>query len=63
MDLMTFSRDAASAGGLDDMIDPSVAEGYRVVYDRECPFELRQRDDASTLEAVKVKVLVLVSTC
>ncbi|OQR82822.1 hypothetical protein ACHHYP_15463 [Achlya hypogyna] len=48
---------------LDD-IDPSLAGGYRVVYDRETPFELRiQTDNApqqvGTLEAIKVKILLL----
>lgn len=45
-------------------MDPSIADGYRVIYDREVPFELRLVDDSSaqqvgTLEAVKAKVLVL----
>lgn len=57
--------------------DPSIVDGYKVVYDRECPFEMRSTygtkdsvrspnsqvdsTDHSTLEAIKVKVLVLVS--
>lgn len=43
------------------------ADGFRVIYDREVPFELRVQESAEgpqqvgTLEAIKVKVLVLVS--
>lgn len=45
-------------------MDPSLAEGHRVVYDRECPFELRVQDESGpqevgTLEAIKCKMLVL----
>ena len=48
-------------------MDPSIADGYRLVYDRECPLELRVQDSSAsegpqqvgTLEAIKVKVLVL----
>ena len=44
--------------------DPSIADGYRVIYDREVPFELRLYEQnapqqVGTLEAVKAKVLVL----
>jgi len=44
--------------------DPSLAQGHKVVYDRECPFELRVQADATpqevgTLEAVRCKILVL----
>lgn len=44
--------------------DPSIADGYRVIYDREVPFELRLHEanapqQVGTLEAVKAKVLVL----
>jgi hypothetical protein len=40
-------------------------EGHRILYDREIPFELRIHDDngpqeVGTLEAIRVKVLVLV---
>jgi hypothetical protein len=40
-------------------------EGHRILYDREVPFELRIHDDngpqeVGTLEAIRVKVLVLV---
>lgn len=44
-----------------------VADGFRVIYDREVPFELRVQESADgpqqvgTLEAIKVKVLLLVS--
>jgi hypothetical protein len=46
-------------------MDPSLADGHRVVFDREVPFELRIQDSASgpqevgTLEAIKVKVFLL----
>jgi len=46
-------------------MDPSLTEGHRVVYDRECPFELRVQDaetgpqEVGTLEAIKCKILVL----
>ncbi|CAK9038690.1 Spindle assembly abnormal protein 6-like [Durusdinium trenchii] len=45
-------------------MDPSLSGGWRVIYDRECPFELRYQETAEspqevgTLEAIKVKVLV-----
>lgn len=42
-------------------LDPSVADGYRIIYDREVPFELRPADsadqDVGALEGIKVKVL------
>jgi hypothetical protein len=65
--------DGAGAGGASltqfdtsaiDAMDPSVKGGWRVVYDRECPFELRYQEtqnspqEVGTIEAVKVKVLV-----
>lgn len=45
-------------------LDPSVAEGHKVLYDREVPFELRQHNadghqEVGTLEAIKVKILVM----
>ncbi|OMJ71708.1 hypothetical protein SteCoe_29993 [Stentor coeruleus] len=46
-------------------MDPSLGEGHHVSYDREVPFELRIQDTGSgpqevgTLEAIKIKVLVL----
>ncbi|GMI62599.1 hypothetical protein ScalyP_jg1629 [Parmales sp. scaly parma] len=45
-------------------MDPSIADGYRVIYDREVPFELRMDvqngpQQVGTLEAIKAKVLVL----
>jgi len=46
-------------------MDPSVADGHRVVYDREVPFELRTHEfsdgpqETGSLEAIKVKILVL----
>ena len=46
-------------------LSPSPADDFRVIYDRECPFELRVQDAASdgpqqvgTLEAIKVKMLI-----
>mmetsp|Transcript_142632 Transcript_142632/g.251772 ORF Transcript_142632/g.251772 Transcript_142632/m.251772 type:complete len:353 (-) Transcript_142632:15-1073(-) len=41
--------------------DPSLLEGHSVVYDRECPFELRveEIDEAGALEPIRCKVLVL----
>merc|ERR1719171_1450754 len=49
-------------------MDPSLAEGHVVSYDREAPFELRIQDpnsgpqEVGTLEAIRVKILNLVST-
>ncbi|KUF95113.1 hypothetical protein AM588_10010099 [Phytophthora nicotianae] len=40
-----------------DEMDPSLAGGFRVIYDRETPFELRIQ--IGTLEAIKVKILIL----
>lgn len=46
-------------------MDPSLADGHRVLYDREVPFELRIQDPSSgpqevgTLESIRVKVLML----
>lgn len=46
-------------------MDPSLSEGHRVCYDRECPFELRVQDadtgpqEVGTLEAIKCKILIL----
>ena len=51
-----------------DELDPSLQAGHTVVYDREAPFELRIHDarsgpqEVGTLEAIRVKVLVLGST-
>ncbi len=44
-------------------MDPSLADGFRIVYDREVPFELRpatveREENVGALEGVKVKVLV-----
>ena len=50
-----------------DEMDPSLAEGHHVVYDREAPFELRIQDpnsgpqEVGTLEAIRVKILMMVS--
>ena len=46
-------------------MDPSLSGGHRVIYDREVPFELRVQQvadtpqEVGTLEAVKVKLLLL----
>merc|ERR1719171_2226001 len=46
-------------------MDPSLAEGHVVSYDREAPFELRIQDpnsgpqEVGTLEAIRVKILQL----
>lgn len=43
-----------------------IAEGHHLLYDREAPFELRIQDpnngpqEVGTLEAIRVKILVLV---
>lgn len=41
--------------------DPSVQDGFKIIYDREVPFELRPADsheqDVGALEGIKVKVL------
>jgi len=43
-----------------------LADGHKIIYDREVPFELRIQDastgpqEVGTLEAIKVKLLVLV---
>merc|ERR1719345_108115 len=56
--------DAFDFTAIEEM-DPSLAEGHRVVYDRECPFELRVQDaetgpqEVGTLEAVRCKILAL----
>merc|ERR1719491_231389 len=56
--------DAFDFTAIEEM-DPSLAEGHRVVYDREVPFELRVQDAATgpqevgTLEAIRCKILAL----
>jgi len=48
-----------------DGMDPSLSGGHRVIYEREVPFELRIQSaesiaqEAGTLEAIKVKILLL----
>jgi len=50
-----------------DDLDPSLAQGHIVMFDREAPFELRIQDpghgpqEVGTLEAIRIKVLLLVS--
>merc|ERR1719491_291332 len=56
--------DAFDFTAIEEM-DPSLAEGHRVLYDRECPFELRVHDadtgpqEVGTLEAIRCKILIL----
>eukprot|EP01039_Chlorochromonas_danica_P002976 gene2976-3244_t len=50
-------------GGIDEL-DPSLANGFRVIYDREVPVEVRtqqgdERAKQGTLELIKVKILLL----
>jgi hypothetical protein len=45
-------------------LDPSLAEGHRISYDKEVPFELRLEDnngpqEVASFEAVRAKVLIL----
>lgn len=46
-------------------LDPSLADGHRIIYEREVPFEMRLQEsdagpqDMGTLEAIRAKVLVL----
>ena len=46
-------------GGFDfraiEEMDPSIADGYRIIYDRDVPFELRLQEGSGALEAIKVK--------
>ena len=48
-----------------EQMDPSVSDGFAVIYDREVPFELRLQEsndgpqEVGTLEAIKVKILIL----
>lgn len=63
------ARDSDALGAFDfssiDEMDPSLSGGHRLLYEREVPFELRVQQAAEaaqevgTLEAVKVKLLVL----
>ena len=45
-------------------LDPSLAQGHIVMFDREAPFELRIQDpgqgpqEVGTLEAIRIKVLL-----
>jgi hypothetical protein len=45
-------------------LDPSLAEGHRLVYDREVPFELRLEDtngpqEVASFEAIRAKILII----
>ncbi|KAF4663795.1 hypothetical protein FOL47_005552 [Perkinsus chesapeaki] len=57
-------------GNTDELLDPSLNEGHRIVYDREIPLELRVMGsscpppppppvDVGTLEAIRCKVMIL----
>jgi hypothetical protein len=44
-----------------DEMDPSLADGYRTIYDREVPFEIRNQIGTEevrqgTLESIKVRI-------
>ena len=45
-------------------LDPSIADGYHIIYDREVPVEVRTEgpdgvpSDSGTMEAIKVKIIV-----
>jgi hypothetical protein len=44
--------------------DPSLAEGHRLVYDREVPFELRLEEttgpqEIASFEAIRAKILII----
>lgn len=47
-------------------INKQLGDGYKIIYDREVPFELRISDantapqEVGTLEAIKVKLLIFV---
>ena len=49
-----------------DDLDPSLQDGYKLIYDRDVPFELRIQNEneapqeVGTLEAIRVKILQLV---
>lgn len=51
-----------------DSLDPSLAEGHEVIYDREFPMELRMQDsdvgpqEVGTLEPIRCKILLLGDT-
>ena len=59
------SQAAVDFASIEEM-DPSVADGFRVIYDREVPFELRLQEsaegpnDVGTLEAIKVRGVMVV---
>lgn len=69
MVIMAMQEDASLLNSFDfsaiEEMDPSLADGHRVLYDREVPFELRIQDPSSgpqevgTLESIRVKLLLL----
>jgi hypothetical protein len=45
-------------------LDPSLAEGHRLLYDKEVPFELRLEDtngpqEVASFEAIRCKILLM----
>jgi len=47
-----------------DELDPSLADGHRIIYERQVPFELRLEDtngplDAATFEEIGAKILIV----
>jgi len=59
---------ATIIGNLDfsqiEELDPSLAEGHRIIYERQVPFEIRFEDtngpqDAATFEVIGAKILLV----
>ena len=50
--MASFRDDDGALGNFDftaiEEMDPSVADGYRVIYDRECPLELRLQESQAS---------------
>lgn len=65
---MVEREDSIFDFGLHEDQDPSLSDGFRVVYDREVPIEIRQKTasritaeggaTSSSMESIKVKVLI-----
>lgn len=66
---MAMQEEASLLNSLDfsaiEEMDPSLADGHHILYDREVPFELRIQDpsagpqEVGTLESIRVKVMLL----
>ncbi|KAL4456294.1 hypothetical protein ABPG74_014255 [Tetrahymena malaccensis] len=58
-----YSQNQDNMNSLED-IDPSLQDGFQIVYDREVPLELRtiinnqQSQEVGSLESIKVKILI-----